>query len=173
MGAHVPGQLILWLPSGDADQIDTGKMNIMPGQTKGIFHITSVLMPGFTTGKTSGFPYEPTEDVIDSVGAQLAPLADYFETTTLTLGPMFLPGAPASEVLANYRTGIARLIGCRGIPHTPTFLSEVAAMLEEEGIGSQLTERLNRLQSKPGTAIEADMLACLRLVADSFAKRSR
>jgi hypothetical protein len=170
MGAHVPGKLVLWMPDGDDDQVDAGKLNIEPGQTRGVFRIASPLKPGFTTGKTSGMPYAPPEDALYDAGVarQLAQLDDYFETTTLTLGPMFLPGAPSAEVLANYRTGIARLSRCDGIPHTPAFLGELAVILHDDGIESRLSDRLDHLTTRPGTPIEAEILNCLRLIAGSF-----
>ena len=175
MGAHVSGRTILWMPHGESDQVDTGKLNIQPGETVEGLRIISPLMPGFTTGKTSGLPYTPPEEAVDDngVGKTLTQLDDYFETTTLTFGPMFLPDAPPSDVLANYRTGIARLNKCAGIAHTPGFINELDEILQEAGIELKLAERLAHMQSQPRSSIEEDLLRCLRLVGDSWARASQ
>ena len=174
MGAHVPGRVILWMPSGDSDQVDSGKLNIQPGTTAGEFEIMSPLAPGFTTGKTAGLPYQPREEDLygPGVAPQLGPLDDYFETTTLTFGPMFLPDTPFSEILANYRTGIARLSQCTGIPHTPGFLNELAEILQADQIELKLGDRLAHMTSRPATPIEAELQNCLVLIADSLVRAS-
>ena len=171
----VVGRSIFWASRVDDEHANSDLVNILPGRSQSGFRADSSLMPGFTTAALEGLSYAPPEEALTdpAIDRQLAALdvVNYFDRTTLTFGPMFLPGAPASEVLANYRLGVEKLGQCSAIPHNAAFLEEVSAILREPGIESRLSEQLDHMKSKPSAPIEFELMNCLRLAASSFISR--
>jgi hypothetical protein len=168
----VVGRSISWASLVDEEHASSDLVNILPGRSRSGFRIDSSLMPGFTTGVLEGLHYAPPGEALTDpdIDRQLVTLdvENYFDRTALTFGPMFLPGASAAEVLANYRMGIQKLNQCDAIPHNAEFLGEVAAILREPGVESKLSDRLERMKSRPTTPVEIELVNCLRLVAKSF-----
>lgn len=175
---NILGRNVVWVSDWTEDLANDPSVNILPGRSKSGFVVDSSLVPGFTTAgvQSPGAFAEPPDYAMDQeIWRQVEQfrVSDYFQVTTLTFGPMFLPGAEPVEVLANYRLGLKRLSQCSGIRHNAAFLEEVSTLLNEPGIEARLGERLGQMKNQPGAPIELELMNCLRIVARAFADRAK
>jgi hypothetical protein len=171
----VTGKNVIWVSEWTEDLANSESVNILPGRTKDGFVLDSPEMPGFTTVAVKSPVTAPPDEKMDQKiwqQVEAFQVADYFDVTTVTFGPMFLTGAEPTEVLKNYRLGIERLRGCRSIPHKAAFLDEIAGILNEQGIETKLAVRIEAMSVKPSEPVEIELLNCLRLVARGFASRA-
>jgi hypothetical protein len=172
------GRPVSWASSWTEELAKDPSVSILPGQSKSGFVVDSSLMPGFTTAgvQSPGAFAEPPDYAMDQeIWRQVEQfrVSDYFQVTTLTFGPMFLPGAEPAEVLGNYRLGLKRLSQCSAIRHDAAFLDEVSTLLNEPGIEARLGERLGQMKNQPSAPIELELMNCLRIVTRAFADRAK
>ena len=170
-----PGRYILWAAAWEEAKAASELVNILPGRAKSGFQIESRLRPGFTTGYTAGLPYAPPEDAFadSEIERQLSSLKieNYFNISTLTFGPMFLPDVADHEVLQNYRLGVSKLRKCPRLSQNEHFLEEVDQILNLPNTGANLAAALDQMTAKPGSQVERELLNCLRLIAKSFKEK--
>ena len=162
----------LWVGEWDEEHSEDPQRQILPGSELGGLVLRSPLLPGFTTAIADsvryGYPRILDDDVADQQIGQLH-LEDYLRVTTVTFGPMLAPGAGFSEIVTNYKEGLARLKECAAAGNLP-FLNEVSAMLENEKTAKALFDRLAEVKSKPTRQIEVELINCLRLALAIAAK---
>jgi hypothetical protein len=169
------GRNMFWTSAWTEALAKSDSVNILPGHTKSGFTVESNEMPGFTTAALAGLHWAPPDGRMDQdTWRQVDELdiANYFDVTTLTFGPMFVTGAEPAEVLKNYRLGVEKLGSCGSVPHSAAFIEEISGILGEPGIESRLGVRLGAMKLRPAAPVELELMNCLRLVARAFENRS-
>ncbi len=161
------GRFVTWSVRG----LDEMAHAIKPKSTQGGFAVTTALLPGFTTMYLAGRQIDVDEGGVDGVEVT-AVMADVRLRTlsVLTLGPMFSKETSCAEILKNYRLGLSRLEDCAKDTKERDWLRAVDQLIDKQSC-STFRSDLRSLPSPPSPkGIEAEIVNCLRLVADATSK---